>query len=396
MMLQGIFKNLLFIYYLFSVAFVPYLSMKDLTDYFCVPNKNNAITNSEQITDTEMFLIKCKTEKNSNTRKTEKRKLDLSSESGTNQCEESCTNFKGELKTNFKTKKFESKSDISNNLSICLRKVDDHFLFKNKKEENNEKAKVRHLKNVLVEDCFNFMNKSALKEQSCIKINVPDRLNKNNISYKKKKSLKSKKQSNKGIDSSDSNDSSSSDSIFEGNKRKKNWDNLVTSVPRLDENNLFNYFCKSDKNAIINESPVKCSETIKVVALVHSPPKTQIEFSNEIKENRSPVVKLVRSDNLRFRKFNDIKVLNTDIDFSDVEKKNIVSSLKNEDNNFSSSTFTSAQSDVQPWKMRVRFMSSKNLIPTKKLKSGELIILNKKHSFNIILVSYTTIVFEYV
>lgn len=190
-----------------------------------------------------------------------------------------------------------------------------------------------------------------------------------------KKRLKRKRTRVPETDSSDDEKSDSSAKLFKENKKPAK--SAAAPNRRSDANNLFNYFSKAEKKpappADDNDSPVKCHRVVHVKALIHSPPRARENVDSgceceakltktshpNIDDVRLPVVKIVRADYAKLNALDEIIEIGTDfVDTSTIKSKPQLS-LSADESESSSDNFMPPK--IQPWKMRVQFVSGGKL-----------------------------------
>ncbi len=349
--------------------------MKDITDYFRVPNTNAAAESPHAISKSPIPLLQCES-KGYRQHDNEKRKIDTTSESDSDDA----------FKSPRKERKLISspKSDgnekpkYSDNVRVRLINIDaDLELAKLKGAETPTKKRDRGLR-VVLEDCSKFVDIEKLKVGKPIKF-VEDEWSEAESPRKKK----FKKRRPVIVDTDSSDDADSSGQLFKDILKSKKASLCCRKRPmplnsmRSNDNNLLNYFKRNEKKPPFDDSPVKPPETFQVVALVHSPPKPRmkkLKLNDEIKENRSPIVKIVRADLSKLRKCDDTEVVRSEI--MSIDEVEPFDKQNSKSDTYSSDQFQPVrEKTLQPWKMRVQFVSTGARLKkaAKKLKSSKLV-----------------------
>lgn len=324
--------------------------MKDITSYFTTPRKCEPVAT----VNTKSPSSKSKLVNGSCEKACEKRKLESGSD-------EDVAQLKRSSLTPPKVT-----PQLDGNLTVVLQHIDVD-LPKNMSPTKN--AEVRIFKNVLVKQISKADGSIDESETKCTK----------------KRQKKRKRIRVPEPDSSDDEKSDSSAKLFKENKKPTKAAAAVTNR-RSDANNLFKYFSKAEKKPVSvedNDSPIKCHRMVQVEALIHSPPKVRRSIADdcecEVKLSKTshpnidnvllPVVKIVRADSAQYKALDEIIVIDSDyVDTSSVKNSKPKIASTTDEGESSSDNFM--PSKIQPWKMRVQFVSGTRLI--RRRKNSEL------------------------
>lgn len=312
--------------------------MKDIASYFITPRKCESVTTANSRSPSS----KSKLPNDSCEKACEKRKLESGSDEDV-----------AKLKRRSLTSP-EITPQLGGNLTVVLKPIDVD-LPKNESPTKNAFKKVLSKQTPKTDESIDVSETKSTKKRQ-----------------KKRKRIRVPEPG-----SSDDEKSDSSAKLFKENK-KPTKAAAAAANRRSDANNLFKYFSKAEKKPISvedNDSPVKCHRVVQVKAIIHSPPKARRRISDDfecevqlsktsdsnIDDIRSPVVKIVRTDSPQYKALDEIIEIDSDfMDTSSVRKCKPKITSTTDEGESSSDNFTAPK--IQPWKMRVQFVSGNRLM----------------------------------